>query len=61
MPETIRVQFDETTSETIEVTDLGDGRYRLEATPLCALRPVYCGDTLELHGTNEAGHSSSAS
>jgi hypothetical protein len=48
MPQTIRIQLDEGTTETLEVTDLGSGIIRLEATPTAALQPLYRGDTLEV-------------
>jgi hypothetical protein len=54
MPLSIRVQFDEGTSETLEVTDLGGGIIRLEATPLSAPTPLYRGDTIEVVATDPA-------
>src|SRR3954471_18099504 len=48
MPQSIRIQLDDTITELLEVSDLGSGLVRLEATPLAAPRPLYRGDTVEV-------------
>jgi hypothetical protein len=48
MSETIRLKVDQATTETIQITDLGNSRLRLEATPLSAALPLYRGDVVEV-------------
>jgi len=45
---TIRLHFDETSHETVEVVPVGGPRFRLQDTPLSASEPVFAGDVIEI-------------
>ena len=45
---TIPLRFEDASYETVAVTVVGPNRYRLEATPVGALTPVYLGDLVEV-------------
>lgn len=47
LPMQIRLSWDETGHENIEVTEQAPGRFRLEDTPLFPREPVFAGDIIE--------------
>ena len=52
MAQMIRMQLDEITTETLEVTELATGLFRLESSPIGAPQPLYRGDTVEVVPVN---------
>ncbi len=43
----IRLRFDDHGHETVEALELSPARFRLEATPVFARKPVYLGDVIQ--------------
>jgi hypothetical protein len=52
----IRLRFDETADESVEVTTLAPGRFRLEETPLLGADTVYAGDVIEAQPLRDGTH-----
>jgi hypothetical protein len=52
----IRLRFDEAAHETVEVTELAPGRFRLEVTPLLGAETVYAGDVIEADRRRDGTH-----
>ena len=53
---TIRLRFDETSHETVEVVRVAACRFRLEDTPLLASEPVHLGDVIEAEPLPDGTH-----